>query len=136
MIDDDPQAQEMLEHSLEKAGQAVGAAPDGDVASEHHRANPHLIITDITMPEEEGLETIKEFRRRFPAVRIIAISGGGEIESHDHLKTARAMGFRKNFPKLLEPGKLPDPVRELLPNDPPRKNESEDCGWEERAIFP
>jgi DNA-binding response OmpR family regulator len=132
-----PKSEKCLEGSFKTAEYEGVIAPDGYAALKLHRANPaDLIITDIAMPEEEGLETILEFRGRSPAVRIISISGGGEIESHNHLKTARAMGSRKTFPKPLEPGKLPDPVRELLQNDPPRKNERKDCGSEERAIFP
>jgi DNA-binding response OmpR family regulator len=79
VIDDDPQIREMLRELFRIAKYEVLVAPDGDAALRLHRANPaDLIVTDIVMPEKEGLETILGFRRHFPAARIIAISGGGK----------------------------------------------------------
>jgi DNA-binding response OmpR family regulator len=115
VIDDDPQVQDMLKQFLERAGYEVGVAPDGNAGLILHRAHPaDLIITDIVMPGKEGLETIMECRRDFPAVRIIAISGGGKIGPHDYLNTARAMGAQRTFSKPFDLQELLAAVRELL----------------------
>jgi DNA-binding response OmpR family regulator len=119
VIDDDPQVREMLKQLLERAGYEVGVAPDGNAGVKINRADPaQLIITDIVMPGKEGLETIMEFRRHFPAVRIIAISGGGKIGPHDYLNTAKAMGAQKTFAKPFDLPELLSAVWELLQKDP------------------
>ena len=76
VIDDDPDIRMLLEQTLQAAGHEVALAVDGREGVERHRTNPaDLVITDIYMPKQDGLETIREFRRRFPEVSIIAMSG-------------------------------------------------------------
>jgi DNA-binding response OmpR family regulator len=105
----------MLKQLLERAEYEVLVAPDGKTALKLHHANPaDLIITDIVMPEKEGLEIIMEFRRHFPAVKVIAISGGGKIEANEYLKTAKALGAQKTFSKPFGLSELLEAVRELL----------------------
>jgi DNA-binding response OmpR family regulator len=119
VIDDDPQVREMIKQLLERAKYEVGVAPDGNAGVKIHQSDPaDLIITDIVMPEKEGLETIMQFRRHFPAVRIIAISGGGKIGPHDYLNTAKAMGAQKTFAKPFDLLELLAAVREVLQKDP------------------
>jgi DNA-binding response OmpR family regulator len=115
VIDDDPQIREMLEQLLERAEYEVLVAPDGKVALKLHQANPaDLIITDIVMPEKEGLETIMEFRRTFPTVKIIAISGGGRIGPTEYLHSAKLLGAHRTLSKPFEVQALLDAIRELL----------------------
>ncbi len=52
----------------------------------------HLVITDILMPEKEGFEMIMTLRRLHPAVKIIAVSGGGFIDAQQYLESARMLG--------------------------------------------
>ena len=76
VIDDDADMQAMLEQTLTSAGHEVSLAADGRQGVVQFLIKPaDLVITDIYMPNQEGLETIAELRRRFPAVRIIAMSG-------------------------------------------------------------
>jgi len=115
VIDDDLQIREMLTKFSERAEYEVLAAPDGKAALKLHSANPvDLIITDIVMPEEDGLETIMELRRRFPEVKIIAISGGGKIEANKYLDIAKVMGAQRAFSKPFELAELLEAIRELL----------------------
>ena len=115
VIDDDVQVREMLTRSFQRAGYEVMAARDGNVALKLHSANPaNLIITDIIMPEKEGLETIIEFRRRYQGVKIVAISGGGKIEADQYLDTAKALGAQKTFSKPFDLEELLESVRGLL----------------------
>ncbi len=115
IIDDDPQIREMLKQLFERAGYEVLVAPEGKTGLRLHQMTPaDLIITDIVMPEKEGLETIMDFRRNFPAVKIIAISGGGMIEADKYLETAKAMGAHMTFPKPFQLKELLQAVRNLL----------------------
>ncbi len=78
IIDDDDTFRKMLHDMLSRAGHTVVAAENGSRGIELYREGPaDLVITDIIMPEKEGVETIRELHRDFPDVRIIAISGGG-----------------------------------------------------------
>ena len=76
IIDDEPDMRALLEQTLKSAGYEVISAADGREGVERHRTSPaDLVITDLYMPTQEGLETIREFRTRFPEVAIIAMSG-------------------------------------------------------------
>ncbi len=76
VIDDEPDMEMLLEQILKSAGYDVILAADGREGVERHRTCPaDLVITDLFMPKQEGLETIQEFRTRFPEVAIIAMSG-------------------------------------------------------------
>jgi DNA-binding response OmpR family regulator len=76
VIDDDPDTRAMLEQTLKSAGHQVILAADGREGVERFRTSPaDLVITDLYMPNQEGLETIQELRTRFPKVAIIAMSG-------------------------------------------------------------
>jgi DNA-binding response OmpR family regulator len=76
VIDDDPDTREMLEQILKTAGYEVILAADGREGVERHRTSPaDLVITDLYMPNQDGMETIRELRSRFPTVAIIAMSG-------------------------------------------------------------
>ena len=115
VIDDDDQIRAMLRQMLDQAGYEVADAPDGKVAMRLHREVPAgLVITDLIMPEKEGIETIMELRRDFPEVKIIAISGGGRIEPEHYLQMAKGLGAMCSFTKPIERRKLLEAVEELL----------------------
>ena len=76
VIDDDPDTRAMLEQTLKPAGYEVILAADGKEGVERHRTSPaDLIITDLYMPVQDGMETIRELRSHSPTVAIIAMSG-------------------------------------------------------------
>jgi DNA-binding response OmpR family regulator len=117
VVDDDTKIREMLKQCLERAEYEVLVAPDGKAALELHSVNPvDLIITDIVMPEENGLAVIMQLRRRYPEVKVIAISGGGKMRADEYLDVAKAMGVTRRFSKPFELKELLVAVRELLPN--------------------
>jgi YesN/AraC family two-component response regulator len=118
IIDDDFFVRDMLERLMRKAGFDVATAENGADALKLHRSNPaDLVITDIIMPEKEGLETITEFRRFFPAVKVIAISGGGRIGPANYLKMATLLGADRTFAKPVDTTQLLSSVKELLAPD-------------------
>jgi len=115
VIEDDDQVRAMLKQMLEVAGHEVTEAPDGEAAIQLQKQNPaNLVITDIIMPVKEGLETIMDLRKAFPALKIIAISGGGQLGPDGYLKSAQILGADRIFPKPLEMKTVLDTVQELL----------------------
>ncbi len=108
---------EMLIRFLGRAGYEVVGASHGNAALTIHKATPvDLIITDIIMPEKNGLETITDFRHLFPAVKVIAISGGGEIGADNYLQVAKTLGAQKILRKPFPFRVLLEAVHELLQN--------------------
>jgi len=115
IIDDDPQILDMLGQILEREGHEVVDASNGKEGLKLYRENPtDLVITDLIMPEKEGIETIMELRRHFPDVKIIAISGGGQIDAKQYLSMAQKLGVQKTFAKPVVRAELLKAVRELL----------------------
>ena len=115
IIDDEDQPRRMLQQVLIRAGYEVIEARDGNQGLQLFRASPtDLIITDILMPEKEGLETIIDLRREFPAVKIIAISGGGRTGNLNFLEVAKRLGAQRTLQKPFELQEMIAAVRELL----------------------
>ena len=125
IIDDEEYVRDALQMVLERAGYEVRVASDGNEALEVQREEPaELIITDIIMPEKDGVRTIKEMRREFPALRIIAISGGGSVEpfaykpgaitTTAYLAAAKEVGADRVFTKPFDRKDLIQAVNELL----------------------
>jgi CheY-like chemotaxis protein len=78
---------------LEAAGHTVVAAEDGVQAPKVLATHPvQVIITDLLMPERDGLEFITEVRKKYPAIKIIAMSGGGHIARDSYLRIAKNFG--------------------------------------------
>ena len=115
VVDDESSVRRLLRIVLERNGHDVDEAIDGNAAMKRIRTDPpDLIITDLIMPEKEGIETIMELRRDFPNLKIIAISGGGVIGALDYLKMATIVGAHRTFEKPFQMGELLQAVRELL----------------------
>jgi CheY-like chemotaxis protein len=93
VIDDDPFVRRTMERLLQKSGYEVRLAVDGIEGLRAFRSQrPDLVITDIIMPQKEGLDTIRLLRTWDPDVKIIAISGGSRTSNVDFLKKAAELG--------------------------------------------
>jgi len=115
VIDDDEQVLDMLYESLTREGYDVLRASNGEQGLRLYRQEPvDLIITDIIMPEKEGIETIIELRQDFPDVKIIAMSGGGRIGTKDYLHLAKIFGVQRTFTKPVAREQLLDAIKALL----------------------
>jgi DNA-binding response OmpR family regulator len=115
VFDDEPSILLMIKKMLEKAGYEVDIALNGKEGMELFKRNvPDLLITDIIMPEKEGLETIFELRRKYPELKIIAISGGGRIDPYGYLPGAKLFGANMVFQKPLVQKELLQAVSSLL----------------------
>ncbi len=93
IVDDTPDLLQVLVMILRDAGHIITAARDGQEAlGLLKRIEFDLMITDIVMPNKEGLETIMEARRAVPHLKIIAMSGGGWFPSQQYLAIAEKLG--------------------------------------------
>ena len=108
----------MLKKMLEKAGHEVDLALNGrDGLALFEKNRPDLVITDIIMPQKEGLETILELRKMYPDLKIIAISGGGRIGPDEYLPSAKIFGANMIFQKPLVQKEFMQAVSLLLNED-------------------
>ena len=115
VIDDEPDILKLISKILEKAGYKVMTAENGRLADK--LLNEYLfdlVITDIVMPQKEGLEIIFQLRENSPDTKILAISGGGKIEPAEYLDTARATGAHAIVKKPFEISHLLKKVEQLL----------------------
>jgi two-component system chemotaxis response regulator CheY len=101
LIEDEDGLRTLLRRVLEEQGHAVTEARDGREALRLHRRDPtELVITDIQMPERDGLEVIMVLRRESPGVRVIAMSGGSSLLSpHMALEMAIPLGATATLEK-------------------------------------
>jgi CheY-like chemotaxis protein len=111
VIDDEELARFTMREILESAGHAVEEAKNGAQGISLQRSQPFdVVITDIIMPEKEGVQTIIELRQDFPTLPIIAISGGGRTRNLDFLRIAEQYGAKKILPKPFSEEDLLDAV--------------------------
>jgi two-component system, response regulator, stage 0 sporulation protein F len=110
IIDDEEIIRALLRTVLEAAGYEVTEAPNGRIGLELYRQNPRdLVITDILMPELNGLDMLLELTREFLRAKVIAISGAGEEKNV--LDVAKLLGARQTFQKPFSVSKLLGAVR-------------------------
>ena len=115
VIDDDASVRYAIRRVIEEAGFAVELAANGkEGLAVLDRISPVLVITDLIMPEREGLETIMELRKRKPELPIVAISGGGP-PAQDYLHFARRLGANEILAKPFEPEQLIEVLNRQLP---------------------
>ena len=115
VVDDDGGVLKMIELMLGDSGFDVIVAPsghDGLRALEHRMFD--LIITDIIMPEMEGIELITQLRKTRPEVPILAISGGGRSRNFDFLNFAKKLGARAILEKPFRREGLLEAVNKAL----------------------
>jgi DNA-binding response OmpR family regulator len=115
LVDDDEQLRPMLKIVLERAGHVVNEAGNGKEAlASYSRQQTELVVTDLVMPDKEGLETIIELRRSYPALKIIAMSGGGRTGVQNYLDLAIKFGANHVLNKPFTNQELLEGVRLLL----------------------
>jgi YesN/AraC family two-component response regulator len=115
IIDDDEQILKMLSKALERQGYKVSTASNGKEGIRLYKETiADVIITDIVMPEMEGLEAIRKLRKEFEDINIIALSGGGFVDPKEYLKLAKKFGAKYTFSKPVELQKLFDAIKELI----------------------
>ncbi|MFH2218502.1 MAG: response regulator [Pseudomonadota bacterium] len=115
LIDDDSKIRKLFIQKLAGRGYEIIEACDGKEGLRlYHENRPDLVITDLVMPEKEGIEMITELKREFPNVKIIAISGGGRNVQDAYLHIAKSLGAERTFTKPIDWPELIKAVSELL----------------------
>lgn len=115
IIEDDAVTRQFLMETLESCGYHLAEAGNGKEGLMLHRNHPFdLVITDIIMPEMEGLETITALKEHHPGVQIIAISGGGRGRAGEYLSMAEHLGAHRVFNKPLDPEEISSTVVQML----------------------
>ena len=103
IIDDDFRIRNLFRLWLEREGFEVFEAENGMEGVRIQRNNPmDLIICDLIMPVQEGIETISQIKNEYPDIGIIAISGGGKIGPDSYLKVAQQLGAWRVFTKPVD----------------------------------
>lgn len=115
IIDDESHILLMLKKMLEHYGYEIEMAINGvEGISLFKKTKPDLVITDIIMPEKEGLETIREMRRIKKDLKIIAMSGGGKVSADNYLEIAKIFGASRMIAKPFTKHEMVSTVQELL----------------------
>ncbi|MDJ0986413.1 MAG: response regulator [Desulfobacterales bacterium] len=118
IIDDESQIRSMLRLMLERVGYEVMEAADGMEGIRQYRDNPaDLIITDLIMPNKDGIGMIIELKKEFPAVKIIAMSGGGVNRPEGYLDGAKKLGATRTLTKPIDRDEMLSAVKDILKED-------------------
>jgi CheY-like chemotaxis protein len=119
VIDDDDSVQTLFSQFLTNAGYSVAVASSGrDGLDQAREKKPDLIITDIMMPEMDGLEIIRAIRADSPDLPVIAISGGMRNLPFNFLPHAKKFGACRVFEKPVALAELKAAIHQLLGNNP------------------
>lgn len=115
VIEDNPDLREFMKLALDGAGYEVSVAADGrEGLAQQHQCRAQVVLTDIFMPFKDGIETITELREHYPATRIIAMSGGGDLlKKADYLWAAREFGAVRSLEKPFGADELLEAVRQV-----------------------
>lgn len=113
VVDDDAAVRRTLRTLLERAGYDIVEAPDGRAGS-RLLDGVDLVITDLLMPDADGVDLIGMIRKEGRSMPIIAISGGGRVDPRSYLEVARALGAYATIAKPFDLDQMLTTVREAL----------------------
>ena len=114
VIEDNYDISALIRRFLETSGHEVLEAHNGEAGLRtFEESSPDLVITDIIMPDRDGLEIIQEVRKQKPRTKIIAMSGGGKYLTMDFLTVAQRLGADRSLQKPIDFELLVDTVNEL-----------------------
>ncbi len=115
LVEDDDDLREVLSVGLRRARYDVRALPDGsDILVHFNSFEPDLIVTDIIMPNKEGIGLINELRKVSPSIPIIAMSGGGRLGASEVLGYASALRVQRTLRKPFPLSELTEAISEEL----------------------
>jgi CheY-like chemotaxis protein len=118
VVDDQPDFRRATIRLLERAGHTATEAADGAEGLRQIAAHPtDLVVTDLFMPDMDGLEFMRELARRRPGTRVIAVSGGGAMDAASILEVASALGAVRTLAKPVDPTAFLALVQEVLGAD-------------------
>lgn len=120
-MEDQKELREMLKMAMLRKHLTVFEAVDGKDAITHFKPDlTDLVVTDLIMPEEDGLKVIMKLKEKKPSLKIIAISGGGKAGPGNYLNLAKALGADKVFSKPFSIMELIGTIEKLLNIEQPK----------------
>ena len=121
VVEDDKELREMLKLSLLRRNFTVLEAENGKAAITHFKPLiTDLVVTDLIMPEEDGLKVVIKLRELKPSIKIIAISGGGKVGPGSYLNLAKALGADAIYSKPFSINDLIAKIEQLLDIEQPK----------------
>ena len=115
LVDDDAAVRRTLSRALQLDGHDVLEAPNGLHGLRALESEAvDLIITDVVMPDMEGLEFLRRVRKREPSPRVIVISGGGHVTTSPYLELADRLGADATLLKPISMAELRDTVQQVM----------------------
>jgi CheY-like chemotaxis protein len=120
IVEDNRELREMLKESLTRKNFIVQEADNGKDAIIHFKPSvTDLVLTDLIMPEEDGLKVIMKLRELKPSLKFIAISGGGKAGPASYLNLAKALGADAIYSKPFSVNEMIEKIEELLEIEQP-----------------
>lgn len=117
IIEDDQIIRESLKEILElNSYEVIAMESSMDLMKKIPKFKPDILITDIIMPDMDGIEIIIEAKKTLPDIKLIAISGGGMIDSENYLYTAKSLGADLTLKKPFAPDQLISAIKNLTEN--------------------
>ena len=114
VVDDNEDLRNTIGALLQADGFEVALAADGQAALAQHHAMPcDVVLTDLFMPDKDGIETIVELRKLSPGIKIVAMSGWTSSQGSDYLQVAREIGASVTLQKPFDPQELSRVLRRL-----------------------
>ena len=114
IIDDDERVLETFQIVLSSSGRQVQTASNGALGIEATKTNSFdIVVTDVVMPEKDGLEVLMQMRKTHPDTKIVVVSGGGRTSATDYLKMAEVLGADRVLYKPVTATELSVAIEEL-----------------------
>jgi len=133
IIDDSVDVRSALHRVLTAEGHTVEEAQNSGTGIRLHREDPFdLVITDILMPDKEGISTIIELRQDCPKLKIIAMSGGGDFEPYGYLDIAKRVGAERTLPKPFKREEIIEAVNDVLSREEDPSGEGNEAASPEK----
>lgn len=115
VVDDDAMVRGTIRASLQRAGHQIIEAGDGlEAIATLERESVDLVVSDIIMPEVDGIGLLLKLRKQYAALKVIVISGGGRTQNVDFLRMAETLGADRVLAKPFTPDQLQSAVQAVL----------------------
>jgi CheY-like chemotaxis protein len=115
VVDDNDDLRATIQALLQADGFDVAQAADGRAALAELRSRPaDVVLTDLVMPDQDGIETIVELKKLYPHLKIVAMSGWTSAQGSDYLQVAREIGAAHTLQKPFDPAELSRVLRQLV----------------------
>jgi CheY-like chemotaxis protein len=115
VVDDDVAIRHALNRVLAAEGHEVLEESDGKSALRHFTGDPvDLVVSDVYMPDMDGIQFLMRVREAFPEAKIIMMSGGGNLPATSVLEAAKALGADRVVPKPFSSSEIREAIRDVL----------------------